>query len=256
MQYATRHVRYVDARDGRGRPAEPTSDEGVAMSQSCVPAAVGVEDESDGGAVVETLSVGDQPRIWVELEVELGPDHACPLTNMAADAEGDIQLAGDTCHLTLEVRGDDGRAVTTVATEIDDQCICPAICGEGFAPAEMTVHGGSLAIGAYARDRQALGDATGRIERVAERWHLRRLASSADSHHGTDSCASRLADLNLTEKQREAVQTAVDEGYYRNPRETSLGELAEELNITRSALSQRLNAVESKLVTSLTDDLD
>lgn len=226
------------------------------MSQSCVPASTGVEDDPENGPVVETRAVGDQPRIWVELDVELGPDHACPLTDIAADAEGGVQLAGDTCHLTLEVRGDDGRAVTTIATDIDDQCICPAICGQGFAPAEMTVHGGSLAIGAYARDRQALGDATGRIERVAERWHLRRLASSAESHREPDSRASRIADLNLTAKQREAVQTAVDEGYYRNPRETSLGELADELEITRSALSQRLNAVESKLVTSLTDDLD
>lgn len=54
----------------------------------------------------------------------------------------------------------------------------------------------------------------------------------------------------ITEKQREAVAKAVAEGYYSTPRETSVDELAAAFGISTSALSQRLNAVESKLATA------
>ncbi|MFC7193766.1 helix-turn-helix domain-containing protein [Halosimplex aquaticum] len=56
--------------------------------------------------------------------------------------------------------------------------------------------------------------------------------------------------FEVTEKQREAVTKAVTAGYYESPRETSLGELADDLDISKSALTQRLNGVESKLATA------
>lgn len=64
----------------------------------------------------------------------------------------------------------------------------------------------------------------------------------------------RVDQITLTEKQREAVQTAVEMGYYETPRSASPADLAETLGVTRSALSQRLNAVETKLVTALVTD--
>ncbi|MFB6081760.1 MAG: helix-turn-helix domain-containing protein [Halanaeroarchaeum sp.] len=217
------------------------------MSQSCPPPE----------HVADAPSLGNHPRLWVELDVEVPPTRDCPLASRPeTDARGTVQLAGDTCHLTLEPHGSGGPEVTTVASDVDETCVCTAICAPGFAPVEMTVEGGRIAIGAYARDRDALSAATDRLEDVAEQWRLRRLsAPDAEGFDGSLSRSSRIDELNVTEKQREAVLTAVDRGYYRTPRESSLGDIAAELNITRSALSQRLNAVESKLITSLTDDL-
>lgn len=54
--------------------------------------------------------------------------------------------------------------------------------------------------------------------------------------------------VTLTPKQREALAAAVEAGYYARPREATLEDLAEELDLTRSAVSQRLTGVERKLV--------
>lgn len=55
---------------------------------------------------------------------------------------------------------------------------------------------------------------------------------------------------NITPKQWEAATLAVEAGYYDDPKETDLDELARSLGVSASALSQRLNAVERKLMTA------
>ncbi|MFU8870128.1 helix-turn-helix domain-containing protein [Natronococcus sp.] len=55
----------------------------------------------------------------------------------------------------------------------------------------------------------------------------------------------------ITPKQLEALELAYVYGYYRRPRETDLAELAAELGVSKSAVSQRLCAAESKLVTGV-----
>ncbi|WIV68601.1 helix-turn-helix domain-containing protein [Natrialbaceae archaeon AArc-T1-2] len=52
----------------------------------------------------------------------------------------------------------------------------------------------------------------------------------------------------LTAKQREVVLLALEHGYYETPRRTTLGELADKLDISSSAASQRLNAAERTLI--------
>ncbi|SDQ44062.1 helix-turn-helix domain-containing protein [Natronobacterium texcoconense] len=56
---------------------------------------------------------------------------------------------------------------------------------------------------------------------------------------------------SLTTKQLEALELAYLRGYYDQPRETSLADLADELGISKSAVSQRLRAAESKLVVAV-----
>lgn len=52
----------------------------------------------------------------------------------------------------------------------------------------------------------------------------------------------------LTSKQRQAVALAIEEGYYSRPRGASLEDLASELDISKSAVSQRLRTAERKLI--------
>lgn len=54
----------------------------------------------------------------------------------------------------------------------------------------------------------------------------------------------------LTEKQRETLEFALAEGYYERPREIDLGTLADRLDISKSAVSQRLRTAETKLITN------
>ncbi len=55
-------------------------------------------------------------------------------------------------------------------------------------------------------------------------------------------------DMRLTAKQRETVETAYRRGYFEVPREVSLGELAEELDVSHQALSERLRRAQRTLL--------
>ncbi len=55
-------------------------------------------------------------------------------------------------------------------------------------------------------------------------------------------------DQLLTERQRRLVQAAIDHGYYDTPRECSLTELAEILDIAKSTCSETLHRAEEKIM--------
>lgn len=60
----------------------------------------------------------------------------------------------------------------------------------------------------------------------------------------------------ITPKQWEALALAHDVGYYESPRRTDLSGVAAELDISKSAVSQRLRAAERRLVTAVLERVD
>jgi predicted DNA binding protein len=56
---------------------------------------------------------------------------------------------------------------------------------------------------------------------------------------------------HLTDKQWEALRVAHTKGHYSSPRVGHLDEIAEELDISKSAVSQRLRAAESKIIPAI-----
>ena len=86
--------------------------------------------------------------------------------------------------------------------------------------------------------------------------HLREVEASVDvndiTQSNVDGNESLLMDVtDITDKQREALTVAVEEGYYDTPRNADLEVLANRLDISKSAVSQRLKAIESKLIHKL-----
>lgn len=69
------------------------------------------------------------------------------------------------------------------------------------------------------------------------------------SQAGLSAESSVNIDLDvLTEKQRRTLELALEAGYYDRPREADLTYLAEELDVSKSAVSQRLRTAETKLI--------
>lgn len=66
-----------------------------------------------------------------------------------------------------------------------------------------------------------------------------------------------LADAlpSLSERQRETLRLAYDEGYYRIPRETTTANIAETLGVNRRTLEGHLRRAENKLVAGFVDVL-
>jgi len=62
--------------------------------------------------------------------------------------------------------------------------------------------------------------------------------------------------LELTDRQREAVELALERGYYDVPRTVTLDELGAELGITSGPMSARLRPTESKIIERAVRRLD
>lgn len=60
----------------------------------------------------------------------------------------------------------------------------------------------------------------------------------------------------LTDKQRTTLFTALNMGYYDRPRGATLDDVADQLDITASAASQRLNAVKRRLIRTYVRRMD
>ena len=69
-----------------------------------------------------------------------------------------------------------------------------------------------------------------------------------------ESAGQSPVEIDLTEitpKQWEALSLAFEQGYYDQPRTVDLETLAEELSISKSAVSQRLRAAEATIMESI-----
>ncbi|PSP99260.1 DNA-binding protein [Halobacteriales archaeon QS_4_70_19] len=90
-------------------------------------------------------------------------------------------------------------------------------------------------------DRDALSETADAFQDYGVTMNYQSITSGNDAAAG--------ADL-LTDKQREVLQTAIDAGYYEIPRNATLEELAEELDVSHQALSECLRRAQEALVTS------
>ncbi|MFW9918105.1 MAG: helix-turn-helix domain-containing protein [Candidatus Thorarchaeota archaeon] len=59
---------------------------------------------------------------------------------------------------------------------------------------------------------------------------------------------SGLLDIDLTSKQRDAIDLAVESGYYNIPRKCTIEELGEKLGIKRVAMQERLRRAEQRVI--------
>ncbi|QLD87016.1 helix-turn-helix domain-containing protein [Natronomonas halophila] len=84
--------------------------------------------------------------------------------------------------------------------------------------------------------------------RNADAFRLRRLRE-ADGFGPTPA-------NGLTDRQREALAAAHEMGYFEVPRRSSLGDVADALDISASSLSERLRRAQSSLVESALDEAE
>lgn len=143
-----------------------------------------------------------------------------------------------------------GRASTPrlLETETTERCVCRVFSDHDCLASVEGFDGRSLAVALAVSDREELSTVVAALREAGASVRLRRIA---DSSVDTGRRMLELDANGVTEKQREAVRAAVRAGYYETPREADLADLAAELDVSRSAVSQRLTAVEAKLVEEL-----
>lgn len=189
-------------------------------------------------------------HLMVEFEIVSMESLRCPIEEFDNNvSEVSQQSTGTDCHTDTTVTTNDGdepadtRVVHSQST-IEASCHCPVFAEFGCIPEIIDVTEEYVLIRTFLSDRSHLTELVEALKSTVERLSLRRLLR-VDATGDSDV---RTLDLSsLTETQRQTAMKAVEAGYYERPRETSVGELAAEMDISESAMSQRLAAIESKL---------
>ena len=191
---------------------------------------------------------GDR-RLRVDLDVDLADD-GCPIVSEADEAaEVAVNAVGEECVVDVTTPVGDVRRGTG---EVDADCLCHAFGQLGYAPHFRRVEDGTILVTAYVDDRSAVRRLVDELRGVVDRVRLVRLAVV----EGADATEQVTFDLSaLTPKQRRGLELAVVRGYF-DDRDVRLRDLADELGISKSALSQRLRTAQAKLVTDIFDGVE
>lgn len=197
-------------------------------------------------------------RLYVEFEVEPDASSSCPLRESDREiVDVRQQQTGGQCRMDLTLAAndcgcddDDCTEVVHASSNVNSACPCAVFGDYGCVPQVTDVVDDEVVIETFLPDRELLTDLVADLKSVVGGLSLRRLKRVGALDTDGRQTAVTLDLFELTETQRETATAAVAAGYYSRPREASLGELAAELGVSDSALSQRLNAVESKLATA------
>jgi len=195
---------------------------------------------------------GEGRRLRVDLDIDPSDDWDCPIVSEVSDASDvAVNAVGHEC--TVDVQPTDSDGPVRARGEVSDDCLCQIFQGFGCVPHVRRVEDGTMLVTAYVDDRDTVRDVVGTLREVLDHVRLVRLAVV----EGPEATEQVTFDLSaLTPKQREGLELAVARGYFDDDRDVGLGELAAELDISKSALSQRLRGAQAKLVTDVFDGVE
>ena len=183
---------------------------------------------------------------WVEVSHGRGAERS------RTDRERSPPDDGDGADGLLDaLAADPSVVVRSVLARRGDAALCElAFCDHVSLVADVvTGHDGTI-LAASAADgewslrvrypmRESLAETVATLERF-----------DVDVRLSQVGCQSGSVAADLTEKQRETIAVAFERGYFEIPRRVSLEDLAEELDVTHQALSERLRRAEQALLRS------
>lgn len=191
-------------------------------------------------------------ELWVMLKVHVGDD--CPLTAIDAAVENvDLQQMNGECRATVVSRDDDLNVLQT-RQEMGPGCLSQVFHRHGCVPRVVDTDDDSITVTVYPDERETIPKLVESIRDLGYVLDIERLVGVSPELLADSTV---LCDLSvLTEKQREAVELAVQRGYYARDGDAGMTELAEALDISNSALSRRLKSAEAKLMLELMSQSD
>ncbi|RZH66682.1 helix-turn-helix domain-containing protein [Natrinema altunense] len=207
---------------------------------------------TDEFALAETVQQLPALEVRVESVVAEGPVRTVPLvwfsnvdrTELEATLETDPTV-DEYRRLLADTEAGDLFYRLTYTEAVASVCRC--VYTHGGTVLDAQVSDGRWTLRLLFPHREELSTAVSDIEEQGVRIDVRRMVEA-----GQDEALETTAAL--TEPQREAIAEAYRQGYYDVPREISLEELANELDISHQALSERLRRANRVLAGEQLDD--
>ncbi|MFB6086941.1 MAG: helix-turn-helix domain-containing protein [Haloarculaceae archaeon] len=216
-------------------------------------------------------TTADSSGIRAELSIDAAD--VCPLTDLPEDATGHALSwssgGGETATEEFEVsRGTDVDASDVAAERVfatasrdvyrftreRGQCPCERVERHDSPVVASFARNGTLHVVFHVPDVERLRDIVEDVSRAYDSVSVRRLvqAGRTEAHSDVDDLV--LVDRGaLTDRQREALATAQEMGYFEYPRRANAGEVAAELGVNRSTFVEHLSAAQSKLLSAVLD---
>lgn len=127
-------------------------------------------------------------------------------------------------------------------------CICDAVEAHGSPVTDVTASHGTLRLSFHATDVERVRAIVDDLSAAYGSIRIDRLAQTGDD--GADDLV--LVDRGeLTDRQREVLETALEMGYFERPRDANATEVASALDIAPSTFAEHLASAQSKVLDSL-----
>ncbi|MFB6133804.1 MAG: helix-turn-helix domain-containing protein [Halanaeroarchaeum sp.] len=187
----------------------------------------------------------DSGPLDVHLSITPPDSCGCPLLNhtipsVQQSASGSA-APGNNCRLVVG----SGENTSFTTAKIGEQCVCPVFDDHDCVWEILEVREDAIRFAATLPERSQLASLITELE-------------NAGATVTTDRILTSPADLEndemLTDKQREAFIAAIESGYYDSPRQATLDDIAAELGVSKSAVSQRLVAARNRLARKFAEE--
>ena len=208
------------------------------------------------GATDGDITAGAETPVRAQLAIEPNSETGCVVANVSGDTQDvthqlksngytDSSTVYGECHTELALEDSETQERAYLTSTATADCICPVFDQHDCIPEMEGVRSGTIVISLTVPRHEVLREIIAELQATGATVSVDWLVN------GNRSDAVAEIDVStITDKQREAMETAMDMGYYETPRGADLGDLADELAVSKSAVSQRLNAAERKLVTA------
>ncbi|QSG04942.1 helix-turn-helix domain-containing protein [Halapricum desulfuricans] len=186
----------------------------------------------------------DRRPLRIDLEIDVGD--ACPIVEADGPVlEADLHHMDGVCRSDVVTGGED-VSIEQFEQPMGARCLADVFFEHGCVPHVTGTTDDSLLVTIHPPDRSKIPEIVSCVDELGFPARIDRIVSLDDALFGTDPVLCEFG--LLTDKQQEALVLAVRHGYYSQPRETTLAELASELGVGKSAVSHRLQAAESKII--------
>jgi hypothetical protein len=216
----------------------------------------------------------------IRAEIRVDPGGSCPVARLTAAADtacttirrsvNPTDPSREVVEFVLEDRLDTA-AMDTVDVDVEpvfeygeamvyrferergSGCPCECLAEFDVPITDQFVRDEELSLTFHAPDIETLQDLVGTLSDRYESVDVRRLLRTEGDR---DDHELVFVDRNaLTERQREAIRTAHELGYFDHPKGANAQEVAETLGVSRPTFSEHLAAAQSKLLDAVFGDI-
>lgn len=193
----------------------------------------------------------------VQVVMEIQPKGSCFMDHLDGDiADVELHFPEGECHGDVTVcRVDNGNRNVEIFHHSGEICEnCPGVVFSEYdtVPHFLSRTNQEFVVRTYLPTNHQLSELVEDLRTVSRSVRVLRIMHNRNND--VDAQTAEVDLSQLTDKQHRALERAIERGYYASPPSVTLDELANEFDVSSSAMSQRLSRAETHVMGQLFSD--